>query len=84
MAGQEGPFLLCTFWLAEAMAVIGRADDAQQVLTDTAGYANNLGLLAEQVAPDTAELLGNFPQAFSHLGLVLAAQAVAVARQART
>ncbi len=79
MAGEEGPFLLCTFWLAEAMAVIGRVDDAEQLLIYAAGFANDLGLLAEQVAPDTAELLGNFPQAFSHLGLVLAAQAVAVA-----
>ena len=76
LAGQEGSFLLCTFWLAEALAVTGRTDEAEQVLRRAAGHANDLGLLAEQTGP-TGELLGNFPQAFSHLGLVLAAQALA-------
>ncbi|GAC1610617.1 MAG: glycoside hydrolase family 15 protein [Mycobacteriales bacterium] len=77
--GEEGTFLLCTFWLAEALAVTGRPDEAEEVLRRAAGHANDLGLLAEQTSP-TGELLGNFPQAFSHLGLVLAAQALAQAR----
>jgi GH15 family glucan-1,4-alpha-glucosidase len=76
LEGDEGSFLLCTFWLAEALAVTGRTEQAEQVLRRAAGYANDLGLLAEQTSP-SGELLGNFPQAFSHLGLVLAAQALA-------
>ena len=76
LEGDEGSFLLCTFWLAEALAVTGRTEQAEQVLRRAAGHANDLGLLAEQTSP-SGELFGNFPQAFSHLGLVLAAQALA-------
>ena len=79
LEGDEGSFLLCTFWLAEALAVTGRTEQAEQVLRSAAGHANDLGLLAEQTSP-TGELLGNYPQAFSHLGLVLAAQALVEAR----
>jgi GH15 family glucan-1,4-alpha-glucosidase len=82
LEGTEGSFLLCTFWLAEALARTGRADEAAEVLDRAVGYANDLGLLAEEVDGATGELLGNFPQAFSHLGLVLAAQALADARSA--
>jgi len=77
--GAEGSFLLCTFWLAEALAVTDQVEEAGTVLRRAAGYANDLGLLSEQVDATTGELLGNFPQAFSHLGLVLAAQALAEA-----
>ena len=80
LEGPEGTFLLCTFWLAEALAVTGRPDEAEVVLRRGAAYANDLGLLAEQVAAG-GELLGNYPQAFSHLGLVLAAQALHDARK---
>jgi len=82
LAGREGSFLLCTFWLAEALSSAGRVAEAEQVLDRAAGYANDLGLLAEQVDSVTGEMLGNFPQAFSHLGLVLAAQALADAQPA--
>jgi len=82
LAGEEGTFLLCTFWLAEALAVTGRPAEAEQVLRRAAACANDLGLLAEQTSATTGELLGNYPQAFSHLGLVLAAQAVASASPA--
>ncbi len=78
--GEEGSFLLCTFWVAEALAVVGRLNEAEDLLRLAAGSANDLGLLAEQVDPLSGELLGNYPQAFSHLGLVLAAQALADAR----
>ena len=77
----EGSFLLCTFWLAEALAVTGQVERAREVLDRAAGYATDLGLLAEEVDPATGELLGNFPQAFSHLGLVNAAQALAEAEE---
>ena len=80
LEGEEGSFLLCTFWLAEALAVVGRVQESEDVLRRGAGYANDLGLLAEEVDETTGELLGNFPQAFSHLGLVLAAQALADAQ----
>ncbi|CAN5152443.1 glycoside hydrolase family 15 protein [soil metagenome] len=78
LAGDEGTFLLCTFWLAEALAVTGRPVEAERVLRRAATHANDLGLLAEQTDAD-GEMLGNYPQAFSHLGLVLAAQALAEA-----
>ncbi len=73
----EGTFLLCTFWLAHALALTGQVDRARQTLHRAAGYATELGLFAEQVDPTNGELLGNFPQAFSHLGLINAAQALA-------
>ena len=78
----EGTFLLCTFWLAHALALTGQVDRARQTLLRGASYATELGLLAEQVDPASGELLGNFPQAFSHLGLVNAAQALADAEAA--
>jgi GH15 family glucan-1,4-alpha-glucosidase len=79
--GTEGTFLLCTFWLAHALAITGQPERARVVLDRAAGYATTLGLLAEQVDTNTGELLGNFPQAFSHLGLVTAAHALAEAER---
>ncbi|MBA3742866.1 glycoside hydrolase family 15 protein [Sporichthya sp.] len=78
----EGTFLLCTFWLAHALALTGQLDRSRETLLRAAGYATELGLLAKQVDPGTGELLGNFPQAFSHLGLVTAAHALAEAERA--
>ena len=75
--GEEGTFLLCTFWLAQALAVSGQATRARQVFERAARYVNDVGLLAEEVDPATGDLLGNFPQAFSHIGLVNAAWAIA-------
>ncbi len=74
--------MLCTFWLAHALALTGKVERARQVLHRAADCATNLGLFAEQVDPASGELLGNFPQAFSHLGLVNAAQALADAELA--
>ena len=73
----EGTFLLCACWLAHALAVTGQTERARAVLSRVVDFATPLGLLAEQVDSTTGELLGNFPQAFSHLGLVNAAQALA-------
>ena len=76
LEGQEGTFLLCTFWLAHALALAGRPEDSTEVFERAASYANDVGLLAEEVDSATGELLGNFPQAFSHIGLVNAAWAL--------
>ena len=81
LKGPEGTFLLCTFWLAHALAVTDQTRRARTVLNRATRYATDLGLFAEQIDPDTGELLGNFPQAFSHLGLVTAAQALADAER---
>lgn len=77
LAGHEGTFLLCTFWLAQALAASGQVGRARAVFEQAISYRNDVGLLAEQVDTDTGELLGNFPQAFSHIGLINAAWAIA-------
>jgi GH15 family glucan-1,4-alpha-glucosidase len=75
--GLEGTFNMCTFWLVEALTRAGRVDrarldDARLVFEQMLGYANHLGLYAEETGP-TGEALGNFPQAFTHLALISAA-----------
>jgi GH15 family glucan-1,4-alpha-glucosidase len=67
-------------WLAQAQALAGQVDRAKKTFERAIAYANDLGLLAEEVDPETKELLGNFPQAFSHIGLVNAAWAISEAR----
>ena len=79
LEGDEGTFLLCTFWLAQALASAGQAARARAVFERAAAFVNDVGLLAEEVDPASGELLGNFPQAFSHIGLVNAAWAIAQA-----
>ena len=81
LAGEEGTFLLCTFWLAQALAMAGQVDRARAVFERAAAFVNDVGLLAEEVDPATGELLGNFPQAFSHIGLVNAAWAISEAER---
>jgi len=81
LEGEEGTFLLCTFWLAQAQALAGELNRARTTFESAVAYANDLGLLAEEVDPTTKELLGNFPQAFSHIGLVNAAWAIAQAEK---
>ncbi|EST38269.1 hypothetical protein N566_08340 [Streptomycetaceae bacterium MP113-05] len=83
LAGGEGSFLLCTFWLAHAQALAGRLDAARATFERAAACANELGLLAEQADPASGGMLGNFPQAFSHIGLVNAAWAIAQADTGR-
>ena len=82
--GDEGVFLVCTFWLAQALAMAGEVGRARTVFERVAAFVNDVGLLAEEVDPVSGELLGNFPQAFSHIGLVNAAWAIAVAEASRT
>jgi GH15 family glucan-1,4-alpha-glucosidase len=83
LAGTEGTFLLCTFWLAQALAMAGCAARAREVFERAARYANDVGLLAEEIDPGSGEPLGNFPQAFSHIGLINAAWAISELRDGR-
>ncbi|ONM49161.1 glycoside hydrolase family 15 [Nocardia donostiensis] len=81
LTGHEGTFLLCTFWLAQALAASGQVARARTVFERAIGYLNDVGLLSEEVDAATGELLGNFPQALSHIGLVNAAWAIALAEE---
>lgn len=70
LGGQEGYFLLCSFWLISAEALCGQVELARQHLDELIGHVSPLGLLAEEITPDGQHLLGNFPQAYSHVGLI--------------
>jgi GH15 family glucan-1,4-alpha-glucosidase len=83
LEGEEGTFLLCTFWLAHALALAGEVDRARDTFEKAVAYVNDVGLLAEEVDAESGELLGNFPQAFSHIGLVNAAWAIHEASTAK-
>ena len=72
VGGEEGAFLLCSFWLVENLALQGRVDEAVDLYDSLCGRAGPLGLLPEQVDPTTGAFLGNFPQAFSHVGVISA------------
>lgn len=73
LPGDEGTFVFCTLWLVNALARAGRTAEAEERLALVLGCANDLGLLAEEIDPGTGDQLGNFPQGFSHLGVITAA-----------
>ncbi|HEY5170512.1 MAG TPA: glycoside hydrolase family 15 protein [Acidimicrobiia bacterium] len=73
----EGVFLPCSFWMVEALALAGERDEACRLFERLLGLANDVGLLSEEYDPATRRLLGNFPQAFTHLALVAAAHTLA-------
>jgi GH15 family glucan-1,4-alpha-glucosidase len=74
LPGREGAFLACSFWLAENLALLGRLDDARALFERLLGVASDLGLLSEEYDPVAKRLVGNYPQAFSHVGLVTTAR----------
>ena len=82
LSGEEGTFVICTFWLVSSLAQAGEVERAAALLEQLAGYANDLGLLAEEIDTANGEQLGNFPQAYSHIGLITAASQVDNARGA--
>jgi alpha,alpha-trehalase len=77
LSGDEATFAICSFWLVECLARAGETERARELFERLIGFANDVGLLAEEIDPHSGELLGNFPQAFSHLGLIQAALALA-------
>jgi alpha,alpha-trehalase len=81
LRGDEGTFVICSFWLVSCLAQAAEVERAAALFSQLVGYANDLGLLAEEIDTKTGELLGNFPQAFSHIGLITAAEQLDLARR---
>ena len=73
LSGKEGTFVICSFWLVSALAIVGETQRARDLMERLLRIASPLGLYAEEYDPDTGRHLGNFPQAFSHLALIEAA-----------
>jgi len=76
LSGDEATFAICSFWLVECLARAGEGERARELFERLLGFSNDVGLLAEEIDPHSGELIGNFPQAFSHLGLIQAAIAL--------
>jgi GH15 family glucan-1,4-alpha-glucosidase len=81
MKSREGTFGICAFWRVDYLARRGRVDEAEHLFERLLGRASDLGLFAEEIDPDTGAALGNFPQAFTHIGLINAAIAIEDARE---
>ena len=81
LSGKEGTFLICSFWLVSALAIIGEGQRARDLMDRLLRVASPLGLYAEEFDAATGRHLGNFPQAFSHLALIEAAARIIVAEE---
>jgi len=84
LAGGEGAFLLCTFWLADCLELLGRGDDARALYERLLSLRNDVGLLSEEYDPSSGRLLGNFPQAFSHVAIVNTAMTLGAEQRGAT
>jgi GH15 family glucan-1,4-alpha-glucosidase len=84
LSGEEATFAICSFWLVECLARGGEVERARELFERLLGFCNDVGLLAEEIDPHSGELIGNFPQAFSHLGLIQAAIALDMPEQSMT
>ncbi|MFB3042764.1 MAG: glycoside hydrolase family 15 protein, partial [Nitrososphaerales archaeon] len=73
LPGKEGAFALCSFWLVDALTLSGRINEAHRIFEKLLAHANDLGLYSEQIDEETGEMLGNFPQAFTHMVLISSA-----------
>ncbi|TET40844.1 MAG: glycoside hydrolase family 15 protein, partial [Elusimicrobia bacterium] len=80
LPGKEGTFVLCTFWLVETLALSGQVEKAEEIFTGLLKYISPLGLFAEEINPVSGEQLGNYPQAFSHIGLINSALYLGIAK----
>ena len=76
LSGEEATFAICSFWLVECLARAGETERARELFERLLGFCNDVGLLAEEIDPHNGEQIGNFPQAFSHVGLIQAAIAL--------
>jgi GH15 family glucan-1,4-alpha-glucosidase len=84
LSGEEATFAICSFWLVECLARSGEQQRARELFERLLGFCNDVGLLAEEIDPHTGDLIGNFPQAFSHLGLIQAAIALDLPAESMT
>jgi alpha,alpha-trehalase len=84
LSGEEATFAICSFWLVECLARAGEGERARELFERLLGFRNDVELLAEEIDPHSGELIGNFPQAFSHVGLIQAAIALDLPRESMT
>ena len=80
LPGSEGNFILCSFWLIKALALAGRVKEAEDMFLKMLNYISPLGLFAEEIDSSTGKQIGNFPQAFSHIGLINSALYIGAAK----
>jgi GH15 family glucan-1,4-alpha-glucosidase len=83
IAAPEGTFGICTFWAIELLAMRGEVEQAEKMLDHVCSFGNDIGLFAEEIDPDDGAALGNFPQAFTHVGMINAALAIDRARRTK-
>ncbi len=81
LPGEEGAFLLCSFWLLDCLIHAGRIDEADELIDSLLSLSNDVGVFAEMVDPATGEALGNMPQAFTHMAVVTSCDALTAARR---